>query len=472
MNNASPKGGSDRVGSMVPKVTVAFLLERQVSLHWHEAVAIVLEIAEVLERSGPRALPKHEHIAITPAGSVEFLKGGQSDHHVAALARTLNVLLPTKCPTQLRLIVSRNGPSGASYESVSEFSEALKYFERPGRRTFLTDIHERARQTPLPAKSATPKKEKGVVARAKTPRRLRRFLVPTTAVFLLGVAGAASVAYLEQRDPGSVTGPARSIQDLGADAWETARDLGGEMRENAPSDLSTLLGRIRRIGSDGEDADILEEGDENAEQPADVTPPRERRTTVLAADASTSALIPEPTPDVPAPAALATDASTSAPIPEPAPDVPTPAVLATDASTSAPIPEPAPDVPAPAVLATDASTSAPLPEPTPEVPAPAATQVEPLLSGRVFDSDDANVTPPGLRVPSVSEGDSSSTNFAVVEAVVSASGEVETVRLIAPPRSIHEATILNAVRTWRFRPAMKDGQPVWYRHLIPVALSR
>ena len=411
---------------MVPKVTVAFLLERQVSLHWHEAVAIVLEIAEVLERSGPRALPKHEHIAITPAGSVEFLKGGQSDHHVAALARTLNVLLPTKCPTQLRLIVSRNGPSGASYESVSEFSEALKYFERPGRRTFLTDIHERARQTPLPAKSATPKKEKGVVARAKTPRRLRRFLVPTTAVFLLGVAGAASVAYLEQRDPGSVTGPARSIQDLGADAWETARDLGGEMRENAPSDLSTLLGRIRRIGSDGEDADILEEGDENAEQPADVTPPRERRTTVLAADASTSALIPEPTPDVPAPAALATDAS----------------------------------------------TSAPLPEPTPEVPAPAATQVEPLLSGRVFDSDDANVTPPGLRVPSVSEGDSSSTNFAVVEAVVSASGEVETVRLIAPPRSIHEATILNAVRTWRFRPAMKDGQPVWYRHLIPVALSR
>ena len=121
-----------RSSSSNERVTVDYLLERQVSLEWQEAVALVLEVAEMLERGG-RALPATRSVALTPAGSVEFLSGrAESGEPVGRLAEMLNALLPEERSTQLRLIVSTAGPSGASYKSVGEFSEALQYFERPG----------------------------------------------------------------------------------------------------------------------------------------------------------------------------------------------------------------------------------------------------------------------------------------------------------------------------------------------------
>ena len=47
-----------------------------------------------------------------------------------------------------------------------------------------------------------------------------------------------------------------------------------------------------------------------------------------------------------------------------------------------------------------------------------------------------------------------------MEAVVSATGHVETVKLIYPPNTLHESMILSAIKTWRFQPATKDGHPV------------
>jgi TonB family protein len=55
----------------------------------------------------------------------------------------------------------------------------------------------------------------------------------------------------------------------------------------------------------------------------------------------------------------------------------------------------------------------------------------------------------------------------VVEAVVSTTGTVESVKLIASS-TVHHAMILSAVKTWEFRPATKDGQPVRFRHFIHI----
>ena len=89
----------------------------------------------------------------------------------------------------------------------------------------------------------------------------------------------------------------------------------------------------------------------------------------------------------------------------------------------------------------------------PETTEPA---VEPLIPAAVFDSRDVNVTPPvtlRLRLPSLGQDDLAQAG--VVETIVSASGEVEKVKLVSPPQSVHEAMILSAIKTWRFQPAMK-----------------
>ena len=83
------------------------------------------------------------------------------------------------------------------------------------------------------------------------------------------------------------------------------------------------------------------------------------------------------------------------------------------------------------------------------------------------------VTPPvALRLRLPSRAEDVPGQVAVVEAIVSASGDVEKVKLVSPPRSVRASMILSTIKTWRFRPAMKDGQPVRYRHLIQIPLPR
>ena len=261
-------------------VTVAFLIARKVSLDWHAAVAIVLEIAEVFERSGQGALPAYQQLAITPAGSVEFLQGRtEKGHPVKVLAQMLNTLLPSDRPTQLRLIVSTAGPEGASYMSVAEFSEALKYFERPGRQNVIADIYVRARATPPPAEPEEFKpeefKKEEETDRRKRPFRLRRFAVPVAAVLVAGVAVPAGIAYLEHRDPGSVSTRAGSLQDVASGAWDAALGVGGSLRDSASRDLTAVFERVRGLGSD-DTADPSDEAEVDAAATTNTASPASR----------------------------------------------------------------------------------------------------------------------------------------------------------------------------------------------------
>ena len=129
--------------------------ERQVALSWQEAVAIGLEAAEMTERSGRGAVPGYQNIELKSGGMLEFLRGRvQAGDPVSSLAMTLNALLPKDRPTQLRLLVSTAGPGSATYKSIGEFVEALKYFERSGRRALLSAVHARAVETPIPVADA------------------------------------------------------------------------------------------------------------------------------------------------------------------------------------------------------------------------------------------------------------------------------------------------------------------------------
>jgi hypothetical protein len=84
----------------------------------------------------------------------------------------------------------------------------------------------------------------------------------------------------------------------------------------------------------------------------------------------------------------------------------------------------------------------------------------------LFSAADASVVPPTLlrpRLPTRSSAGSSEESLPQVELLVSRTGEVESVKLLTRPADVRAAMMLSAIKTWRFEPATRDGQPVRYR---------
>ena len=136
---------------------------------------------------------------------------------MSALARTLNALLPTDRPTQLRLLVSTAGPDSATYKSTGEFVEALKCFERPGRRNILSEMHQRALTTPISTARGESESQDPKPGKKRKVRRRSRLLVPAVVVlFLAVVAGGATL--MERARPGSVLDQTKPLQNVASDA--------------------------------------------------------------------------------------------------------------------------------------------------------------------------------------------------------------------------------------------------------------
>lgn len=132
-------------------MTVAVLIQRSVALEWQEAVAIVLEIADVLERTGRSVLPTYQDLELTSGGTIRFVKDPtRSGDSAKGLTDIFRALLPTESPTHLWALVSMTGPDAPVYESASDFAAALRPYGSGGRRDVLTQIYRRALETPNP----------------------------------------------------------------------------------------------------------------------------------------------------------------------------------------------------------------------------------------------------------------------------------------------------------------------------------
>ena len=59
-----------------------------------------------------------------------------------------------------------------------------------------------------------------------------------------------------------------------------------------------------------------------------------------------------------------------------------------------------------------------------------------------------------------------------VEVLISETGEVEQVKLLAAPQNVHESMLLSVIKAWHFEPALKDGQSVRNRQIIPISVAR
>ena len=57
-----------------------------------------------------------------------------------------------------------------------------------------------------------------------------------------------------------------------------------------------------------------------------------------------------------------------------------------------------------------------------------------------------------------------------LELIIGKTGDVEFVKLHTPLNRYHERMIVSAVKAWRYRPALKAGNPVRFRLTISVNL--
>lgn len=266
--------------------------------------------------------------------------------------------------------------------------------------------------TQMSSPPSSVKRQDAHVQGSTRPARLRAVLlgavITSVAALTLGIGGALVLWHRAQPANDFTIDDQTSFQALAGRALTGARDIGGFVRHSAARDLSKVFGLLHR--PEGEAA--LDAGPnmrvQSPAQPANTTTPTRERNFLGTLSDGT-------------PRALATE--------------------------------------------TTLPTAIPLP-------------TEPSLQV-VFDRHEVDVTPPLMQrvrlrtaFPPDPLSQATAQETGLVEVVVSVSGTVESAKFVTRPLNVHETMLLSAVKTWRFRPAMRHGHAVRYRLTIPMSSAR
>jgi hypothetical protein len=143
---------------------------------------------------------------------------------------------------------------------------------------------------------------------------------------------------------------------------------------------------------------------------------------------------------------------------------------------SVPSPPPLNDAPPAEIKPSQTSASASPGVPTPPAPrGEAARDIAPAEPAGLYSASDADVTPPEpISLPSFGAlaagvGPDEVVTF---DLVVNERGNVVLAKINRAPRTVGESMLfamgLQSIKSWQFRPALKDGNPVRYRQSISV----
>ena len=182
------------------------LLGREMTIQWFEAVALIQAVCRLqLGRESGDVFPTASEILLGFDGTVACHQAtGRSA--VTTAARLLSRMLGEDVPVRLRLVVAQATASDAVYPNLSEFSNALAYFERPDGHSLLQGLAERARVSPmrlLPAAedpNAASLQQSAVQPLPERPQsrahlRLVVGAAVTAACVFAGLLGASAVDY-------------------------------------------------------------------------------------------------------------------------------------------------------------------------------------------------------------------------------------------------------------------------------------
>ncbi|MBA3886600.1 MAG: hypothetical protein H0X67_12850 [Acidobacteria bacterium] len=405
--------------------SLAHTLKPQFGRTWHEAVAIVQELASITGEL--EVLPLAEDLSLTDEGTLVLGFAGETgEAPVTALARLLDALLEgTDAPDGLRSLTADNASPTPAHASVQGFCRALAFFERPNRVHDLIAVASRlgaaglmeldpdreierlreraAREAtegrePKKSREARKSKEKPEEPVAQDPEALaaRRAAMLRTATVGLTVCALAALI-----------------------VWGGFKLIDGASAEPVVIDAAQL--EIEPL-PDPASADAADASSPRGRQvPLTTRGDRQPRTTAPAAASDVAGRVPSGQPSFAGPVAL-------------------PESFSLD----------------PAAGFGGRS---------------AANRLMDLDPGGLYSAADPRVQPPVLVRRQLPSGVNPHADAGYFDLVVDQFGLVEQVRLVSPTGDFRERMLVSAAKAWQFRPARLDGRPVRFQMQVPITIS-
>ena len=440
-------------------ISLADLRARNVVPTWQEAVAVVQELLHTVVAQGSvERLPDLPHIALIANGDVVALPGGTSTAHpVCHIADLLKTLMEgSAAPPELEAFVKANLLYPPQFDTIEEFSMQLAFFERPGRRSDVEQLVARAVTTDaqtraddelrrLKEKAAESAEAAGPIPEKSSDRwyTSRPALVAAGVLLALMIVGTGALWFSRgtTATQASSAANAPSNQTAAAPETETATGGSGELAAG-PASGSSVPAKTEQS--------LIE---------------RTKSTLSRAVDyAFGSKKEPAPTP------APATPASTAAQSRQTTRHKGRAAAQRTP-STARNGPAQTPATPQKASDASQVSAVVTTPPLGGEPPMSVAASTD--LRGMVYSVADAGVIPAILLrpvLPQMPPPDVPPSQIGTLELVVDEHGDVERVKLVSPSNRFHERMLVAHAKTWKFRPAIREGQPVKFRTVVRLTI--
>jgi hypothetical protein len=453
-NDTATSGG----GGVAVRDTESLMLEDlsllEVTLSWHEAVALILELAHVVPHGS--SCPDPASVAITDIGEVRVVgRATLEGSPVRGLAVILSRLIGTAtAPDKLRALITQNAGDTPTHPTSEEFAHALSYFERPNRRSDIAGIHARAAL---------------VHAQANSDRELERLR-----------AKAAS----EHAGPASKKTHSGFFQRFSSRLGQSAlvAVLVIVLAGSSVGLISLALGPNPFVGAV-----------ETATSPSDATPASlingaaAQASQLLQAGLAATGLGPSVSPEKPAvidktqPSGGRRGALRASPVVRMARASEVEAA-ATQMKTAAFLTPPARtrqtnddwtvsvrEITSATELATLGVEAADRAA-TPRFVPPGSIAASFDSSVPIFSNNDNDVEPAVLVRPQLPSATHHATRdkISVFDLVIDEGGRVEQVRLISPGNRFNDRMLVSAAKAWLFQPALYRGEPVRYRVTLRI----
>ncbi len=411
------------------RISIAQLLATGAAIEWHDAVAIVSQLANhvVPDRKRPpsSALPPIDAIYLDVEGRVDAsLDRRGSESLAAGFGRVLQALLQDKpTPANLRLLAWRATSESGTSMTLDEIVAELARWERPGRDSKLKDLYARALAAgPLPAAVPQPPPVEVVRPVAEPPRIVDAAPAPVAAPVPAPSAASRALSVLRSKQPLALVaaGALMCMTAGGAAVWLLVRP------SSEPPPATTVESDAPPVTS-----------------PADIDLPPMDRPVVTSKSRrgtpSSRASVPRATRGAESPRNR--DRALQA-----TPNIPSTQIASLSSPATPRLVRPAPEI-----GGVPSSLIAPqaLPPPPPDM--------------HVYRSGDAGIVEPILVKPYLPlrpNPDIPDSALGVLEVVVDARGQVESVHLRSPANRYREKWWLFTAKEWRFEPAKKNGTPV------------